>query len=183
MRGPSLVLSVLVLAAGSLVAPFGNASSATVLHGSDVAPYEFSYTDCGFPVDGTGLFNSPHSMGRVGKNDDAGAFFGHDRYTLREVHTRRDTGAVVVITAKGLLHDVQATRISGSVFEFTMMDVGTHQFRTLEGTLLHQERGQVRRTFLFDTLGDSTPGGEFIEMLSEEFHGNFPDFDFCATFD
>jgi hypothetical protein len=41
----------------------------------------------------------------------------------------------------------------------------------------------IRHTFLFDTLGDSQPGGDFIAELSDDVHGPHPafadDFPFC----
>jgi hypothetical protein len=45
------------------------------------------------------------------------------------------------------------------------------------------DRGVIRHTFLFDTLGDSQPGGDFIVELSDDVHGPHPgfaeDFPFC----
>jgi hypothetical protein len=157
------------------------AADATVLRGSDISPYEFSYEDCGFTVDVAGLFSSPKSMARVGNGDDTSAFFGHDNYTITETHTRRDTGAALVISAHGLLHDVRATRVEGSIFEFTMIDVTHVEFLDADGMVLGRESGQIQRVFSFDTLGDATPGGLFLELLSESFRGNFGDVDICTA--
>ena len=157
-------------------------AGAKVLKGSDVGPYEFSYGDCGFSVDVDGLFSSPKSMARVGTGDRASAFFGHDNYTLTETHTRRDTGAVLVIVVHGLLREVRATLVNGSIFEFTMLDVPHVEFRDADGVRLGRENGQIRRVFLFDTLGDDTPGGVFLESLSEDFRGHFGRFDICSAF-
>jgi hypothetical protein len=43
------------------------------------------------------------------------------------------------------------------------------------------EDGQIRRTFLFDTLGDDTPGGVFVELLTGRFSGRFGGIDTCAA--
>ncbi|MEA2579453.1 MAG: hypothetical protein QOE83_345 [Actinomycetota bacterium] len=175
-RHAPLVGALAVMVGALSVAPV----AAEVIRGSDISPYRFSYDDCGFTVDVDGVFSSPHSMARVGRHKDASAFFGHDRYMLTETHTRRGTDTEVVIVAHGLLHDVRVTRISGSVFEFTMMDVA-HTELYADGTLLGREDGQIRRTFLFDTLGDETPGGEFVELLTERFSGRFGGIDTCAA--
>lgn len=182
MRKVGAAGSTLALGLVMLVAVGVGPAEAKVLKGSDVGPYEFSYDDCGFTVDVTGVFESPKSMARVGTGDHASAFFGHDNYTVTETHTRRDTGALLSISVRGLLHDVQATRISDSVFEFTMIDVFHVEFRDNAGALVGRENGQIRRVFLFDTLGDATPGGVFLGLLSEDFRGNFGGFDFCTAF-
>ena len=155
---------------------------AEVLRGSDIGHYTASY-DCGFVMDVAGTFSSPRSMARVGKHDEASAFFGHDNYEQVEVHTRRDTGDFIVLSLSGLLHDVQATRVSGSVFEFTRIDVGRFTVTDSEGAVIYQERGQIRKTVLFDTLGDDTTGGIPLAVLSEDLRGYFPDggFDTCAA--
>jgi hypothetical protein len=171
------IAAALVTIVGLDVGP----ANATVLRGSDISPYEFSYDDCGFTVDVIGLFSSPKSMARVGNGDDATAFFGHDNYTITETHTRRDTGAALVISVHGLLHEVRATRIEGSIFEFTMIEVPHVEFLDADGTVLGRENGRIQRVFLFDTLGDATPGGLFLELLREDFRGNFGDVDICTA--
>ena len=119
MRGLRVSGTALVMAGAPL--PIGGleTAQATVLRGADVAIYGGSYEDCGFTVDVAGEFSSPKSKARVGKQDDATAFFGHDNYTRVEVHTRRDTGASLVIHVEAVVHDIQATRVEGSVFRFT----------------------------------------------------------------
>ncbi len=173
----SAIAAALVTIVGLDVGP----ADAKVLRGTDISPYEFSYEDCGFIVDVAGLFSSPKSMARVGSGDDVSAFFGHDNYTITETHTRRDTGAALVISVHGLLHDVRATRIEGSIFEFTMIDVAHVEFLDADGMVLGRENGRIRRVFLFDTLGDATPGGLFLELLREDFRGNFGNFDICTA--
>ena len=45
-----------------------------------------------------------------------------------------------------------------------------------------RDRGAIRPTYLFDTLGDSQPGGEPIGETQSVVHGPHPGFDedFCA---
>jgi hypothetical protein len=176
-RPAPLVVALAVMVGGLSVAP----AAAEVIRGSDISPYQFSYDDCGFTVDVDGLFSSPRSFARVGRGDDASAFFGHDGYDITETHARRGTDTEVVIDDFGLVHDIRATRVSGSVFEFTTMDVTHAELHADDGTLLGREDGQIRRTFLWDTLGDDTPGGVLVELLTERFIGRFGGIDICAA--
>ena len=157
-----------------------NQAGAEVIRGSDEASYEYSYDDCGFIVDVIGRFSSSPSQSRVGRGEDDSFFFGHDNYTIEEIHTRRDTGAVLVISDFGLVHDVQATPVSDSVFEVSLNVVTHAKLLNEEGALLGRQDGQIRRTLLWDTLGDDTPGGLHLEMMTEDFRGNFGDIDLCG---
>ena len=51
------------------------------------------------------------------------------------------------------------------------------------GHVVVRDRGMIRQTFLFDTLGDGVPGGEFLSDTSTVVHGPHPgfapDFPFC----
>ena len=52
------------------------------------------------------------------------------------------------------------------------------------GNVVVRDRGVIKRTILFDTLGDATPGGELIEDVSVDFGGPHPGwtFDTCSVF-
>jgi hypothetical protein len=39
-----------------------------------------------------------------------------------------------------------------------------------------RDRGVIRTTILFDTLGDETPGGEFLDEIDVEVSGPHPGF-------
>ena len=52
--------------------------------------------------------------------------------------------------------------------------------------VLVRDRGAIRETYLFDTEGDDTPGGIFLELLEERVSGPHPGFfmsddEFCAV--
>ncbi len=51
----------------------------------------------------------------------------------------------------------------------------------LAGNVLAFERGRVSGSILFDTLGDSRPGGEVLSESEPVFHGQFEtgDLGFC----
>jgi hypothetical protein len=144
----------------------------------------YSYDDCGFWVDVTFTFSGTAHI-RTGKGKDAGAFFAHDNYSFREVHTRRDTGETFILRANGVFQETNATRIEGNVFEFTSINAGQPFVVTdSDGNVLVRDRGVIRETILFDTLGDDTPGGEFIASIAFDVHGPHPglSFDGCGLF-
>ena len=137
--------------------------SATVIfkeHYSD--DYAFSY-DCG----GTTIEVTGHDDGvahiRVGKGDFETAFFAHDNYSYTETHTNPD-GDFLVITGNALFQETRATHVAGTVFTFSSV-VSGQPFTVFDsnGKVLVRDRGSIRETILFDTLGDNMPGGTFID--------------------
>ena len=144
----------------------------------------YSYDDCGFWIDVDVTFSGSFHI-RTGKGKDASAFFAHDNYELREVHTRRDTGQTFILRANGVFNETKATRVEGNVFEFTSVNAGQPFVVTdSDGNILVRDRGVIRETILFDTLGDDTPGGEFIASIAFDVHGPHPGltFDGCGLF-
>jgi hypothetical protein len=162
-----------VIAIGVLSAP---ASAAVIdrerYEGSD----SFTF-DCGtFTVDGEATF-SGMTMIRVGTGPDAGAFFVHDTYDVRVVQTNATTGRSIVITGSGVFQETRATRVEGTIFMFSSINSGQPFTVTDEaGEVLLRDRGTVRETILFDTLGDDVPGGEFIESVELSLAGPHPGF-------
>ena len=56
--------------------------------------------------------------------------------------------------------------------------------RDMNGDLVLHDRGVVRFSVIFDTLGDNMPGGEIVEFLSDVARGPHPSWneeEFCAT--
>jgi hypothetical protein len=144
----------------------------------------FGYDDCGFHVDVAGTYSGSFQT-RTGTGPDASAFFVHNRFVFDEVHTRTSDGSVIIVSGHGLFQEVKATQIDGSVFEFTAIQAGQPFVVTdADGHLLVRDRGTIRETILFDTFGNDTPGGEFIEQLDFSIAGPHPGFDvdFCALF-
>jgi len=173
-----LLGAVLALVAASTAA-------ATKYDGGQYAGEDaYSYDDCGFWVDVAVSFSGTFHL-RTGKGKDASAFFLHDNYAYREVHTRRDTGETFILRGNGVFQETKATRIEGNVFEFTSINAGQPFVVTdSDGNILVRDRGVIREVLQFDTLGDDTPGGEFVAAISFEWHGPHPglDFDGCGLF-
>ena len=96
-----------VFVVGTAVSPV----QATVVHeGSFEGTDEFSYLDCGYPIDVSQEFKVTTSY-RVGKNKDASAFFFRESVSFREVHTNRLTGEWFVAEGHSSLREIKATRV------------------------------------------------------------------------
>jgi hypothetical protein len=132
--------------------------------------YGFSY-DCGFPVEVTGVASGNFRL-RAGTGDDESAFFALDRLSYHEIHTNADTGEWFSVRGRFLENEITATRVEGSIFEFATIKAGpVALIEDSAGNLVAKDRGVIRRTILFDTLGDQEPGGEFVDLVSLELSG------------
>jgi len=132
--------------------------------------YESSYDCDGRTIDVTGHAEGVSHI-RVGKGDLTSAFFAHDNYSFTETHANPD-GDFLVITANALFQETRATHVEGTIFTFSAVVAG-QPFTVYDeaGNVVVRDRGAIRETILFDTLGDDTPGGEFIDSLSFDVAG------------
>lgn len=147
--------------------------------------YEWTETgeyECGegnwidWTASGSGVFSI-----RTGTGKDASAFFAHDRYEWQSIDTRRSDGVSLHFSGHGNFIETKATRVSGSVFQFTAVDAGRPFMVTDDdGNVLARDRGSIRQSILFDTLGDDMPGGTFIEDVSFRTNGPHPGLEFDA---
>jgi hypothetical protein len=138
--------------------------------------YGFSY-DCGFPVEVTGSATGNFRL-RAGKGDRETAFFSLDRLAYSEIHTNVETGAWFGVSGRFAENELTARRVDGSVFEFRSIKAGPVATLTdSDGDVVARDRGVLRRTILFDTLGDDVPGGEFVELLDVDLAGPHESFD------
>lgn len=122
---------------------------------------------------------------RTGTGKADGAFFAHDNYAWHAVDTRRSDGLSLFFSGQGNFKETKATRVAGTIFAFTAVDAGQpFVVRDADGNVLLRDRGSIRETIVFDTLGDDTPGGDFIESISFRANGPHPglDFDSCSIF-
>ena len=141
----------------------------------------FSFDDCGFIIDVESEF-SGHALLRVDKGGEA--FLVKDTFSYRDVLTNRETGEWFVQRGKGLFHEIKATLIGGTIYEFVAVEAGQpFVIEDSAGNVVVRDRGVIRHTALFDTLGDGMPGAEFIEETHTSVHGPHPgfaeDFPFC----
>jgi hypothetical protein len=83
---------------------------------------------------------------------------------------------------------VKATPLGGNVFEFRFQEAGTVVVRDMGGNVMLRDRGVFRTTIVFDTLGDSMPGGDVLDETVDRVSGPHPLFEmdeaaFCAMVD
>ena len=87
---------------------------------------------------------------------------------------------------KELSNELKATHVTGNVYAFITIEAGQpFVVRDGDGNIVLRDRGVIRRRVLFDTLGDSTPGGVFLDEEILSVSGPHPGFDqteaeFCA---
>jgi hypothetical protein len=161
------------------------AQAKVIGHEHYTQPYSDDFEECGFPVHLEGLATGNARL-RVGLGDLDTAFFQLDNYRFSETWTNTDNGRQFTIWGDAVIRDVKATHVSGSIFKFTTVESG-RPFNIVDanGTTLVRDRGAIRTTYLFDTQGDNTPGGIFLDTLEQRVSGPHPGFDltedeFCA---
>jgi hypothetical protein len=78
-------------------------------------------------------------------------------------------------TRRALFNEVAATRVEGTVFEFRFVEDGQAVvIRDSDGNLVSRNRGALHVAYLFDTLGDGAPGGEFVADVDFRVAGPHP---------
>jgi hypothetical protein len=141
----------------------------------------FSFDDCGFTLEVESEFEG-HFLLRVDKGGEA--FLVKDTFSYRDVLTNPETGQWFVQRGKGLFHEIKATLIGGTIYEFVAVEAGQpFVIEDSAGNVIVRDRGVIRHTALFDTLGDGTPGAVFLEETHTAVNGPHPgfadDFPFC----
>jgi hypothetical protein len=141
---------------------------------------------CAIPVhiDGqeSGFFHQ-----RVGKGDLESAFFAHVNLTTTETITNPANGTFLVIESHAVIQETKAIRVEGTIFQFSDVTAGQpFVLRDMSGRVVLHNRGSIRTTILFDTLGDDTPGGVVLDVISQRIAGPHPELEmdedaFCAV--
>jgi hypothetical protein len=165
------------LLAGALASvTLGTPAQATIVERGQFADtFSDSYDDCGFTVDVEGSFSGQYRI-REGKGNVETAFFFQQLLSWEETHSAN--GRSITLRGHTVTNEVRARHVEGSIFEFVTIEAG-QPFAVYdeEGNLVLRDRGVIRFTFLWDTLGDDEPGGVFIEMLDIQFGGPHPSWD------
>ncbi len=134
----------------------------------------FSYDFCGFDVEVGVTFHGVTSI-RAGKGKLDSAFFLHDKFWFTETHSAN--GKSFTISGNGLFQETKAVPVGGTLFEFSSVEAGQpFVVRDMDGDLLLRDRGAVKQTVVFDTLGDGVPGGVFVEEVDIRIAGPHPGF-------
>lgn len=173
---------VSLLMASAVVMVVVGTAGATVTHREHYSGSEaFSFDDCGFMIDGVSTF-SGQALIRETKGGEA--FLVRDNYKYRDVLTNRETGEYFVISGHAVFKELNATHVDGNVYEFETIEAGQpFVLSDSDGNVILRDRGVIRRTMSFDTLGDGKPGGEFLGETVDAINGPHPAFndeaDFC----
>ncbi|MFI7067360.1 hypothetical protein ACIBL3_40650 [Kribbella sp. NPDC050124] len=119
---------------------------------------------------------------RTVKGSDGQAFLAHDNYLTVETVTNPANGQQIVIRANGVFLEQHATHVSGNIWRFEARDAGTFTITDPAGHRLLRDRGVVVLGAVFDTLGDSQPGGVLVVEDPPVFHGpHSDDATFCGV--
>jgi hypothetical protein len=117
---------------------------------------------------------SGHFRNRTGKGDLDQAFFGQSSLEFTDTFTNLATGASFSIGGRLTGMDVKATPLGGNVFEFKFRESGMVVVRDMDGDVVLREAGAVWSTIVFDTLGDSMPGGVVLDESVDRVSGPHP---------
>jgi hypothetical protein len=165
MNRHTLTVVALTAAIATAAAP-ADATVADRGHFADEA-YGFGY-DCGFPMEVTGVAGGNYRL----RDGGGGIFFSLDRVAFQEVHTNTDTGGWFTLSGRFAANETGARHVEGSLYEVQIVKAG--QVAVIEdsdGELVSRDRGVIRRTLLFDTGGDTEPGGTAVELLDQQLAG------------
>jgi hypothetical protein len=165
-------LLVLVAAVAALAA--SPAGAKVVFHEHYSFTESFTDAPCGFPLD---VVFTVEGQIRIRESKGGEAFYGRDTASFRAVFTNPENGRWFVIRGHGVVNEVKATQVEDTIYEFDVVEAGqSFLIEDSEGNVIVRDRGLLRHTILFDTLGDGEPGGELISEETEV-HGPHPGFD------
>jgi hypothetical protein len=113
------------------------------------------------------------------------AFLGHATFKASDTFTNLANGESFRIEARVRDGDVTGRHVEGDIYEFTLTHTGIERVVDGDGDVFLRDSGMIRRTYLFDTLGDGMPGGELVDELGLSVRGPHPLFEldedeFCA---
>ena len=181
---------IILIFTGTLLVSLGSAPATATFPRGDIYergtyddPYSFVDDECGFAFKVKGR-TTGHFITYNVPGSDGQAFLAHDWYFFREKLTNPANGKRMYISGTGYFREVAARHVEGNLWEFDQIDSGRpFVVRNSKGRIVLIDHGKRESTILFDTLGDSQPGGEFIKDISLKITGSFPSwepgFDFC----
>ncbi|MEV6110308.1 hypothetical protein AB0M28_37250 [Streptomyces sp. NPDC051940] len=179
MRRLAALLGVMTAVAWGVVAEPAQATVAE--QGRYAFTEDYTYNDCGYPVDFHQEVSGTYSI-RAGKGDETSAFFLTEVSSVRQTHTRAETGGFFTVEARSVTKETGARHLEGDLFEFTTIVAGQpFTVRDSDGGIVLRDRGNLTYRTVWDTQGDDQPGGIFLEFLGAESHGPHPGFgaDLC----
>lgn len=180
----AVLFVVAVLVSGSTAAVPEPSKGEIFDKGSFDDKYTFRDTECGFPFRVRGR-SYGYFVTRTVPGSDGQAFLADNHYTFREILTNPANQKRMKVWGIGHFKERSARHVRGDIWEFVATDTGMpFVVEDSAGKIVLKDRGRITLRAVFDTLGDSEPGGEVIEEEVVDIRGHFPsydeDFDFCA---
>lgn len=159
-----------------LIVLMATPTQATIL---DNGRYEFTYSDvydfCGFDIHVEGSLSGQFHF-REGKGPNAPVIFTHRRESWEETWTANDV--TVYWRAHATVVRTGATDMGDGIFLIDRIQAGRGGFEDESGVVLLREAGVTKISFLWNTITD-----EFIDLVSFDLRGHFPEADVCAFFE
>jgi len=172
--------SMLVLFASLAIGPIAGApAQATVVDRGTFAGSETGVADelCEIAVVRDSTFRGSFRI-RLDKASDEQAFFQRLNFEYRDVFTNPLNGRSLTFEGKSLSNELTATQVEGNIYSFTTIEAGQpFVVRDSAGNVVLRDRGVIRHRILFDTLGDSAPGGITLEDEVVGIGGPHPGFE------
>ena len=181
------ILAAAGIAAMSLSAtPASNA--AQLESGTFDDSFSNTFDECGYDI-----VEEAHIVGRYtiskGTKKTGGQFFRlRQQVSYEGTFTNEETGAYFTESWKTNYREMPATLVDGSDSIVTVQTKESGVWDTIRdssGKVRYRSAGNLVWSYVFDTLGDSTPGGEGISDEFVRTSGNWQtwDADFCAIVD
>jgi hypothetical protein len=175
---------VVTAAVASLAVWAGQAAGTIAERGHYEETESSSFVDCGGITFDEAITFAGQYMLKATKDPEA--YLLRDTFQFRSVITNRATKKWFVLRGIVNFHEIAYRHVSGTIYEFTANESGQpFVLEDASGRVVVRDRGNIRHTTLFDTLGDAQPGGEFIEETHTLVRGPHPAFDdpnaFCKA--
>ena len=173
-------LGSIVLAGLLLVVAAGTAAAKPTLR--DSGSYDNPWTDtfCGMDVQGRDFGH--FEIAEATKATNYQFFYFTNWYNGHTTITNPDTGKWITEDWSGVFKEVCAhpRRDDPNVFDFGTVDTSQYVVKASDGRVLHRESPTVLTKRVFDTFGDSQPGGNELEYR-EIVNTLDQTFDLCAV--
>ena len=147
-----------------------------------------TFDECGYDVTEEAHFVGRYTISK-GTKKTGGQFFRlRQQVSYGGTFTNEETGAYFTESWKTNYREMPATLVDGSDSIVTVQTKESGVWDTIRdssGKVRYRSAGNLVWSYVFDTLGDSTPGGEGISDEFVRTSGNWQtwDADFCAIVD
>ncbi len=147
-------------------------------------PYAYTDKECGFPMEVRGRARGLSVIHNV-RGSGGEAFLADNRFRFRDVLTNPRNGKKMYVSGHGRFRERTAEHVEDDVWEFIQVERGRpFVVKNARKKIVLADHGKVILRQVFDTLGDSQPGGEEVDfevlrVVRGKFPSYDPDFDFC----